>query len=172
MSLSPLIALERGVAMATTVNSTAKDAGRPSCSEALPEGNTGALELLGESVGLAGSGEDDDEVRDRDATTAVAVDTIGLTQTSILAESSQAEEPTKKSTRGRPPKSQVDLQQPILRKSYMCVHCAVRKYVMVSSRPFSARESADGCIAIVRGFLLQNLKSCHLKQNHLHLCMH
>ena len=104
MSLSPLIALERGVAMATTVNSTAKDAGHLSCSEALPEGNTGALELLGESVGLAGSGEDDDEVRDCDATTAVAVDTIGLTQTSVLAESSQAEEPTKKSKRGRPPK--------------------------------------------------------------------
>ena len=62
--------------MATTVNSTAKDAGRPSCSEALPEGNTGALEPLG---GLAGSGEDDDEVRDRDATTEVAVDMIGLT---------------------------------------------------------------------------------------------
>ena len=90
--------------MATTVNSTAKDAGRPSCSEALLEGNTSTLEPLGESVGLAESGEDDDEVRDRDATTAVAVDTIGLTQTSVLAESSQAEEPTKRSKRGRPPK--------------------------------------------------------------------
>ena len=39
----------------TTVNSTAKDADRPSCSEALPEGSTGALEPLGELVGLAGS---------------------------------------------------------------------------------------------------------------------